>query len=937
MRIALLAITLLYAFAADTVTAQVPGDFMLIANAGGGENWDDYSGLRIDAQGNAVFTIYESRYIGSAQISKLNFQLTSEQMNDLWTVLNDNTYFSLNSAYANDSLVGRSFARLAVTANGSTKNVISRNIAVVQFDNIISRINEITPENAKLIYDISDPEVIVPKELCNGEGAIILKSLVKPRKYIPGEIAADKTSSVFPAHPGTTLGCDMSIEEAVNKGIAEIGAKGEYEGDAVSLSIDNSTQQSCDRLTMNLALEFYGEKATDADAIRIQNAIQEGWKGYKTSEGKDLEVLVDIRISPGAKEAPGTPGYHQIELVDDGTRSHLDKVEEVNQGTGSGKWELNTDNEVYAHEAGHLMGLDDEYEDYNKMPDGKWENASTGEVVSAEELAHRVDEQDPTGRTWQEILDKLNDPDFTTGSVPKPGHWDDLMGSTQGKSRATQQDIDDLTADPGVIVRIPAGSTFLNENWLRQNMMSTRNEYMFTANGETRQLNGIYASCIDGLKLAPRSVNHFDLGPHISKWNGIESARVMEKLVNHINKKDLLCEGSISVYAIWRVSDNFYVGDPELDGFFAEAGIEPTLTAYDFPRMKNISFDGKTQNITPPELFISKASADPAFVSAGEKVNLSAVFNYPSIDDQIQTTGEWTLMKPDGSIAAPDDFSNTNSGFTPDVRGIYQAKYEMQVKGPGYEFDAAAKPAVVLAGDEWTESFESGKLEGNTRINWVTYGHAPWRISEFDPHSGKFCAESGIIWDNEYTALRVNVIVPSDDQITFAYKVSSSRDSLLLLIDDVVVKGWANDLEWGLESVPITAGPHFVTWMYKKDSTGYGGLDMAWIDNILFPPNTVLTEVDQENFSVLTFKLEQNYPNPFNPSTEISFSIPEDLHVTLKVYDLLGREAALLVNEDKTAGNHKITFEASGLSSGIYFYRIKAGNYTEVKRMMLLK
>ena len=85
------------------------------------------------------------------------------------------------------------------------------------------------------------------------------------------------------------------------------------------------------------------------------------------------------------------------------------------------------------------------------------------------------------------------------------------------------------------------------------------------------------------------------------------------------------------------------------------------------------------------------------------------------------------------------------------------------------------------------------------------------------------------------------------------------------------------------------------------------------------------------------YSLSQNYPNPFNPSTKISFSLPLKESVTLKIYDVLGKEVMTLINGEKEPGNYEIEFNASSLSSGMYFYRLKAGNFTETKRMMLLK
>ncbi len=85
------------------------------------------------------------------------------------------------------------------------------------------------------------------------------------------------------------------------------------------------------------------------------------------------------------------------------------------------------------------------------------------------------------------------------------------------------------------------------------------------------------------------------------------------------------------------------------------------------------------------------------------------------------------------------------------------------------------------------------------------------------------------------------------------------------------------------------------------------------------------------------FSLSQNYPNPFNPSTAIVFQLPKESFVTLKVYNILGIEIATLVNEQKPAGVHKINFDASGLTSGLYIYKISTGNFEQTRKMLLLK
>jgi hypothetical protein len=85
------------------------------------------------------------------------------------------------------------------------------------------------------------------------------------------------------------------------------------------------------------------------------------------------------------------------------------------------------------------------------------------------------------------------------------------------------------------------------------------------------------------------------------------------------------------------------------------------------------------------------------------------------------------------------------------------------------------------------------------------------------------------------------------------------------------------------------------------------------------------------------FSLESNYPNPFNPVTTIRYALPEDVHVTLKVYDVLGREVATLVNKFEKAGYKEVSFDASALPSGVYLYRITAGTFTQARRMVFVK
>ena len=85
------------------------------------------------------------------------------------------------------------------------------------------------------------------------------------------------------------------------------------------------------------------------------------------------------------------------------------------------------------------------------------------------------------------------------------------------------------------------------------------------------------------------------------------------------------------------------------------------------------------------------------------------------------------------------------------------------------------------------------------------------------------------------------------------------------------------------------------------------------------------------------FALEQNYPNPFNPSTEVKYELPVPSHVVLKVYNVLGNEVAIIVDEKKSAGSYVVTWNADEMPSGVYLYRLTAGDLTITRKMLLLR
>jgi hypothetical protein len=190
----------------------------------------------------------------------------------------------------------------------------------------------------------------------------------------------------------------------------------------------------------------------------------------------------------------------------------------------------------------------------------------------------------------------------------------------------------------------------------------------------------------------------------------------------------------------------------------------------------------------------------------------------------------------------------------------------------------------------------------------------------------------------------------------------SDTSEYMKVLNDDGINGdlTAGDGIWSID-ITVPAGTNGGAFEYKYAAM-YPGADTvnggsSPLDNeagfgqnhLVIINGSVPNIVREDNFGVITsikhlgdlvpgsFSLEQNYPNPFNPSTTIRYSVPELSHVTVKIYNLLGQVVTTLFSKEQTAGSYEVSFDASSLSSGVYFYSIEAGKYTATKKMMLLK
>ncbi len=203
---------------------------------------------------------------------------------------------------------------------------------------------------------------------------------------------------------------------------------------------------------------------------------------------------------------------------------------------------------------------------------------------------------------------------------------------------------------------------------------------------------------------------------------------------------------------------------------------------------------------------------------------------------------------------------------------------------------------VIFETDSWDRSLLLSYDSENARLVWADHPAFPalsYNVyRKFDNGNWSLIAN---VMGNEYT----------DDEVTFM-----------------------------CPECPVNATVHYkVTALSQLQESDYSNEVSA---DVLAKLHKETTD-DETNRKVYTYSLSQNYPNPFNPSTTISYSVKEAGLVQLKVFDILGKEVTELVNKNQEPGNYNLTFDASNLPSGIYFYRLTSGNYSAIKKLILLK
>ncbi len=178
--------------------------------------------------------------------------------------------------------------------------------------------------------------------------------------------------------------------------------------------------------------------------------------------------------------------------------------------------------------------------------------------------------------------------------------------------------------------------------------------------------------------------------------------------------------------------------------------------------------------------------------------------------------------------------------------------------------------------------------------------------------------------------------VPATGTTFFDVQLSSSSPvtgTAKSWFDDAGIIAWSGWKPFNPSETMSTPNDYY--WVQVKSTIQASTATVSYTETRYTDVSTPVKEQGSSHPSA--FKLLQNYPNPFNPSTSIRYTLPVAGYVTLRVYNVLGQEAATLVDEIRGAGDHIATWKPRGMASGVYLYRLSAGDFTGIRKMMLLK
>jgi hypothetical protein len=371
---------------------------------------------------------------------------------------------------------------------------------------------------------------------------------------------------------------------------------------------------------------------------------------------------------------------------------------------------------------------------------------------------------------------------------------------------------------------------------------------------------------------------------------------------------------------------------------YNSAGVQQWVVRYNSPA----NFDDYPNSIVID-------SQDNIYIAGQIRVAPGAYFDYVTL--KYNSSGQQQWVKTFNGTGGGDDKANSiavdgtsnvfvtgvsnidkNAAYLTDIVTIkYDASgnevWKSQYDGPGKSSDGAVSIKLDGVGNIYVFGGSNGGV--STQMDFTTIKYNPNGVKQWET---RYNAAGG----NTEEAHAMVLDTKGDIYVTGNSSGPTGRDFATIKYNSSGVQQWimryngpGNAYDDALSIAINSSGNVAIT------GSSPGATSATDYATVKYSQTT--TGINYSEEIPIEFSLNQNYPNPFNPSTKIKFSIPNSSFVTLKVYDVLGKEVALLINENLDAGVHNYNFNASGLTSGIYFYKILAVNFSETKKMILIK
>lgn len=214
------------------------------------------------------------------------------------------------------------------------------------------------------------------------------------------------------------------------------------------------------------------------------------------------------------------------------------------------------------------------------------------------------------------------------------------------------------------------------------------------------------------------------------------------------------------------------------------------------------------------------------------------------------------------------------------------------------------------------EDFETGDF---THLEWEHSGDAEWFITDTQAHTGKFCAQSGEIGNDEITSLLIEITNTTDGTVSFFFKTSTEmrKDFLVFYIDNRIQERWSGENDWTFAEFDVNAGNHILEWRYDTSPAGLSEINTCWVDDITFPGNTTITNVE----SITYDKNISVYPNPANENIVVK---SENIQ-TVEIFNTVGMK---LYSQETNA--NELNINVSDFTNGVYFIKVTDDNNNTV-------